>query len=142
MGMVGFVFIVAIIAMIKTTDSNLNFFFSTGIFVCFVVLSVLTVRFFRNSAMRRSLFQLQLNSNEIDRYLFSDCKAQKERALVGLIAPGQICIVASNDLGQFFTAIGNPDSIHTSQININPNEVNDFNFVIQNNDFYAINENW
>lgn len=142
MGMIGFVFVIAILALTRTNDPGLNFFFSTGAFVCLVLMIKLSFSFLSNLSMRKSLFQLQINLRNIESYLFRECNGQRNRALVGVRNPKQICVITENPNGRFFTAIGNKDSIHMSEINIKESEIKNFNFVIENNYFHTINENW
>lgn len=142
MGMIGFVFAIAIIAFTTTNDPGLNFFFSTAAFVCLVLMIKLLFNFFSNQNMAKSLFQLQINIRDIESYLFKECNGQRNRALVGVRNPKQICVVTENQNGKFFTVIGNKDSIHKSEINIKESEIKNFNFVIENNSFHKINENW
>jgi hypothetical protein len=142
MGMIVFVFVVGIIALTRKNDPGLNFFFSTSAFVCLVLMIKLSFNLFSNLNMSKSLFQLQVNIRDIESYLFQECNGQRNRALVGVRNPKQICVVTENKNGKFFTAIGNKDSIHKSEIIIKEYEIKKFNFVIENNDFYTINENW
>lgn len=134
--------IAASIAQISTKDPNLSFFFSTGIFICLILLIVIFKSLFRISKSRRSLFQLKLNIDKVEDYIFIQCFGIREKTLIGVRDQFLICITSESLDGDFFTVIGNKDSIHMSQVRIQDEDRRNFTEALTNKHFIEINENW
>jgi hypothetical protein len=134
--------IAASIAQISTKDPNLSFFFSTGIFICLILLIVILKSLFRISKSRRSLFQLKLNIDKFEDYIFIQSFGIREKTLIGVRDQFLICITSESIDGDFFTVIGNKESIHMSQVRIQDEDRRNFTETLTNNHFIEINENW
>ncbi len=139
--MILFVGAATIIAQISVDDPNLLFFFNTALFVCLLLIIKIGHNLFSLYRSRKSVFQLQLNTKEIEHFLFIECKGIQDKSLIAR-NDDLICIITKNDADEFFTVIGNDKSIHKSEIKVRSYDKDQYHRVISTNEFAVINENW
>lgn len=139
--MILFVGAATIIAQISVDDPNLLFFFNTALFVCLLLIIKIGHNLFSLYRSRKSVFQLQLNTKEIEHFLFIECKGIQDKSLIAR-NDDLICIITKNDADEFFTVIGNDKSIHKSEIKVRGYDKDQYHRVISTNEFAVINENW